>query len=245
LWKDNTMGTSHSLHIQEKNGFLWVLLPDSINMDNYVKIEQEILLSVQGPSPRVVFDLAATNNLYSSGLGLIIRLRKQINDGNGVLFLVNVAKKIRDMLEAVHLDRLFTMYATDVEFEISQEDVLERKSADRKNNFVFVAQIENGIYRITMSGTLSASNDFSALKAFEPDRAIKNYLFDLTGLDMVDSVSIHLLAQRFVSIRDQGGVIVTYGGDEQVKSLFEILSLTDFIQCCKNEHEAMDRVGKK
>jgi anti-anti-sigma factor len=238
------MTQTDRLVVQKKDGFLWIRLPDSITMDNYVKVEEDIGAALQGPSPRVVLDMGATAAIYSSGLGLIIRLRKRINEENGLLFLVNVSKKIRDMLEAVHLERLFTMYATDVEFEISQEDMLEKQMAHVCTGFVFISSRENGVFRINMSGCLAAGKDLSAISSFTPDSAVKNYVFDLTGLDTVDTAGIHVLAQLFVSIRDMGGTVVTYGGDEFVKDLMEILSLTEFVQCCENEREAMDTVGK-
>jgi anti-anti-sigma factor len=233
------------VHIQEKDGFTWIRLPDSINMDNYVKIEQEIAKAIKGPSPKVVIDLSVTGNLYSSGLGLLIRLRKRVNEENGVLFLVNVSRKLSAMFEAVHLERLFTMFATDVEFEISQEDVFERETKREKVDFVFVSRVENGVFRINMSGALATGQDFAAINAFAPDPSIKRYVFDLTGLDTVDSSGSHALCQLFLAIHNQGGRIVTYGSDVFVNELLEILSLTELVTCCKNEREAMDAAGKK
>jgi anti-anti-sigma factor len=238
------MGKTAGLHVQKKDGFVWIKLPDSLNMDNYVKVEQEVSAALTETPPRVVLDLSATASLYSSGLGLLIRLRQRINDEGGVLFLVNVARKISDMLDSVNLERLFTTYATDVEFEISQEDVLSETMTRKSGGFVFVARIEGGLYRINMSGALCTGQDFSALAAFSPEDKVKHYVFDLTGLQMVDTAGIHVLAQLFVSIRDKGGTAVTYGGDEFIRELLDILSLTEFVICCKDEREAMTRVGK-
>ena len=36
------MGKTAGLHVQKKDGFVWIKLPDSLNMDNYVKVEQEV-----------------------------------------------------------------------------------------------------------------------------------------------------------------------------------------------------------
>ncbi len=241
-WKDNAMGKTTGLSVRKKNGFVWIRLPDSINMDNYVKIEEEMSVALDG-TPRVVLDMVNTANLYSSGLGLLIRLRTRIAERNGVLFLVNVSRKISAMLEAVNLERLFTIYATDVEFEISQDDVFNEKMPGGNAGFVFVARIESGAYRIGLSGALATGRDLSSLAAFSPDAGIRHYVFDLTGLEMVDTAGIHVLAQLFVSIRDAGGTVIAYGGDEFVRELLDLLSLTEFVACCKDEREAMGMVS--
>jgi anti-anti-sigma factor len=227
-----------------KNGFLWIAMPDSITMDNYVRIEEEIVEVIAGGScNRVVFDMAATRNLFSSGLGLLIRIKKRLDEKKCLLYLVNVSHRVRDILSSVNLDTLFPIFSTDVEFEISQEDILEKKAQDPKAGFIFMSRIENGVYRIAMSGTCGMGRDLSRLSAFSPDQKIKNYVFDLSGLDMVDTPGIHLLAQLFMRIRDMHGSVVTYGGDQSVKELMDILNLTDFVAFYKDERDALKAIG--
>ena len=238
------MKTPGAITVAKKNGFLWITMPDSITMDNYVKIEEEIVEAVAGPNAGIVLDMAATRNLFSSGLGLLIRLKKHLDEEKCTISLVNVSHRLQDILAAVNLDRLFSVYATDVEFEISQEDILEKQARDEKAGFVFDARTENGVYRISMSGTCGMGRDLSRLRAFSPDPKIKSYVFDLTGLDMVDTAGINLCAQLFVHIRDMGGSVLTYGGDESFKDLMDILNLTDFVRICKDEREALKALGK-
>jgi anti-anti-sigma factor len=227
-----------------KNGFLWIAMPDSITMDNYVKIEEEISEAVSGSCTKIVLDMTATRNLFSSGLGLLIRLKKRLDERNCFLFLVNVSHRVRDILTAVHLDTVFSMYSTDVEFEISQEDILGKQRGNEKAGFVFVSRIENGVYRIGMSGSCGMGRDLSRLSAFSPDQKIKSYIFNLSGLEMVDTAGIHLLAQLFMRIRDMHGSVVAYGGDESVRELMEILNLTDFVVFCRDEREALQAIKK-
>jgi anti-anti-sigma factor len=238
------MKPAGSVAITRKNGFFWIAMPDSITMDNYVRIEEEIADAVAEPNNKVVLDMAVTRNLFSSGLGLLIRLKKRLDDKKCLLFLVNVSHRIQDILAAVHLDKLFTVYATDVEFEISQEGILEKKAADEKLGFVFVARVEKGIYRVNMSGHCGMGRDLSRLAAFSPDQKIKIHVFDLAGLDMLDTAGIHLLAQLFVRVRDMGGTVITYGGDEFIRDLMDILNLSDFVRTFRNEREALEAVGK-
>jgi anti-anti-sigma factor len=239
------MEQTSALRTYTKHGFFWITLSESITMDNYGAIEARLEEKTREKQRRVVLDLSDITSLYSSGLGLLIRLRSRINELGGALFLVNVSRKISALLESVNLERLFSIYATDVEFEISQEEILSEKLKPANVGFVFVARIEDGIFRITMSGALAAGQDLAAFNAFEPDPAVKRYLFDLTGLETIDTSGISVLARQFVLIRDQGGIAVTYGGDEFVKELLEILSLTEFVTWCTDEREAMTAIGRR
>jgi anti-anti-sigma factor len=238
------MKKAGGITVAVKNGFLWIAMPDSITMDNYVKIEEEIVDAVAGPNTKIVLDMAATRNLFSSGLGMLIRLKKHLDGKKSALYLVNVSHKVKDILASVNLDNLFSIYATDVEFEISQEDILEKQTRDVKTGFTFAARTEGGVCRISMSGTCGLGRDLSRLGAFSPDRNIKCYVFDLTGLDMVDTAGIHLIAQLFMRIRDMHGSVITYGADQSVKDLMDVLNLTDFVIFCADEREALKAAGK-
>jgi anti-anti-sigma factor len=230
--------------MERKNGCLWFVLPDVINMDNYIRIEEQLQMSLDGQEKKIVIDLTHTKNLFSSGLGLLIRLKKHIDNATGSMFLVNVSKKIRDLLAAVNLDKLFFVYATDVEFEISQEDVLASKRGAKPTGFVFADCVEKGVYRITMSGNCAMGQETARLAAFKPDAKIKQYVFDLTGLDLLDTAGIKLLSHLFAKIRDIGGTALAYGGDGYTKELLGILGLSEIVRFCDNEREAMEAIGK-
>jgi len=242
--KDERMSNNCQLTQCEKNGELWITLPDSVNMDNYVSFEEQIDASLGSGLRTIVIDMGCTNNLFSSGLGLLIRLKKKVDALEGELYLVNVSKKLRETLAFVNLDRWFTLYDTDVEFEISQTDMMEKRQRDESCGFVFTACIESGVYRITMSGDCINSHDLTALSVATFDKTVKDYVCDLTGLDMVDSVGVKLLSHFFVTIRNDGGRIVTYGGDEFVRELFEVLGLTQLARSYLDEREAMEAIGK-
>ncbi len=238
------MNNDLALNVSVKNGFLWIKLPDSINMDNYTRIEEQIGMAVADSAIAVVLDLESTHNLFSSGLGLLIRIKKRLDEKNAKLYLVNVSFKIREILGAVHLDKLFTMYATDVEFEISQEELLEKKTLKEKFGFVFVGRIENGVYRIGLSGSCGLGRDLSALTSFTVDGTVHKYVFDLTGLDMVDSGGMHILGKLLVQIHESKAAVAMYGGDQFISDLLDIFGITEFVSLCKDERAALDAIEK-
>lgn len=238
------MKKAGTISVNMKNGYLWIAMPDSITMDNYVRIEEQILDAVSGSCAGVVLDMSATHNLFSSGLGLLIRLKKLFDQKSCRLFLVNVSHKIRDILTSVHLETIFPIYATDVEFEISQDDIPGKGAAEGKTEFRFVSRIENGVYRIAMSGPCSMGRDLSGLSAFSPDPKIKHYIFDLTGLDMADSVGIPLITRLFMRIRDMHGPVIAYGADKSIKDLLDVLKFSEFVVFRDSEREALAATGK-
>lgn len=114
------MGAYQYIDVDTREGWMWVGLPGTINLNNYKLIESEVEQCLSGmEAPRVVFDLDQLEYFYSSAMGLFIRLNKHITDSGGKLCLVNVSQKVRELLASVNLDRVFPIFATDVEFEIS------------------------------------------------------------------------------------------------------------------------------
>jgi anti-anti-sigma factor len=231
--------------IEKKMGCTWVTLPDAVNMDTYGSIESAIARSAAGCAGWVVFDMGKTNNLFSSGLGLIIRIRKLVMECKGRVVLVNVSRRIRGVLETVRLDKLFNMYATDVEFEISQDELFKRHCAGDSIAFVFVYRLENGVGRILLSGHMTFEQDLSAITYFKPDPSVTRYVFDLTGLDYIDSSGAGILIKQLMLIHGQTGKSVAYGVNENIAGLVEILGLNDYLLFFPDERAALENMGKR
>jgi len=62
-----------------------------------------------------------------------------------------------------------------------------------KFTFVCVSRVENGMYRINLSGHMTVEQNLSVINDFKPDYKIMNHVFDLTGLDVIDSSGAHIL----------------------------------------------------
>jgi len=230
--------------IEQKMGCTWVTLPDAINMDTYGSIESAIARSAAGCAGCVVLDMGKTNNLFSSGLGLIIRVRKLVMECKGRIVLVNVSLRIREVLETVQLGKVFNMYATDVEFEISQDELFKRHFAGDSIAFVFVSRLENGVGRIHLSGHMTVEQDLSAFTDFKPDPTVTHQVFDLTGLDYIDSTGASILIKQLMNIHKQTGKSVAYGVNESIAGLVDILGLNDYLHFLPDERSAMESIGK-
>lgn len=229
--------------ITPKAGYLHVLFPRGISMDNYVAAERDIEARIHDHD-FVVLDLRETDTLYSTALGVIIRIRKSVLDRGGALCLVNVNKPCRTLLSAVHLDKVITIYATDVEFEISREEVWERAAQQVAGQFVCVAHVEDDICRVTVSGSMMSRADLTAFEEILENQS-KTFVFDFTGLDAVDSVGAQVLSKVLAALAERNVVCLGYGAPTDVADLFVYLSIGDYVSLYADEREAIEELGDR
>jgi anti-anti-sigma factor len=227
------------LVVEKRMGYIWAILPASIVDQAYSKIEDEIMAKVTGKEDRLVVDFFNVHALYSSGLGILIRMQKRINKGGGVMALVNVSDKIRDLLLSLHLDKIFPMYSTDVEFEISQDDLWNHKLSELKVDFLFIAQVEKNIYRITITGEMVAGHDMAACRQFSPNPKIQTFILDLSSLSAMDSNGAGVFMSMLDRIIKNNGTCRAFGTVKAVRQVLQFLGAEQYVTFLSNEKEAL------
>jgi anti-anti-sigma factor len=233
------LSDKNRLVFENRLGYLWVLMPESISVQDYSAIEDEIVRKLSGKADRIVIDFSHVRSLYSSGLGILIRLQKRINQGGGIMALVNVTKKIIDLLTSLHLDKILPMYNTDVEFEISHEELWKKKLSERKVDFLFIAQVEKNIYRITISGEMISNHDMSACRQFLPDLKVQIFIFDLSSLSAMDSNGAGVFMSMLDRIVQKQGKCRAFGATRAVKQVLQFLGAEQYLTFFGNEQEAL------
>jgi anti-anti-sigma factor len=236
------MTSPESVTVHKKNGYLWVRLPAALTGDSVLLCDREIMQRLSESENRVVVDCENAADIYSSGIGFLVRLRKKTGELNGMFCMVNVPAKIRSQFESMHLDKVFPMYATDVEFELSQDGLWKDKLSEDLG-FVFVAQLEGGAYRINLSGHMDALHDLSPVSEFVPEKPVSCYLFNLEALDMMDTYGSQVFLELVQRARERGGRCIAYGANEMVRELLKILSIDGFLDIVDNERDALDASG--
>lgn len=234
------MHGKEELLIEEKLGYLWIVLPDAITMYNNREIEENIGNRLHDRQVHVVLDFTGTRTVYSSGLGLMIRIRRFVSDRNGVLSLVNVSEQLFDMFVALNIDKVFNIYATDVEFEISQEDFLSKKDSDKEIGFIFVPKIENGVMHINISGEMSRYRELTKCKDFEPPPGISLYLVDLSTLESVDGDGASVFLEMTKKITDSGGTCRAFGALEIKREMLTILGADTHLTFYPDQQSAFE-----
>ena len=230
----------NELRIEEKCGDTWILLPDAISMYDTREIEKAIECRIVEQTKRLVLDFSKTCNLFSSGLGLMIRIRKLVHEKGGRLCLVNVSGRIRGILETLNLDKVFLIYSTDVEYEICQDDIWEERCTDVDPGFLFVAQLEQGMYRLNLSGEMIARNDLRSCDDFRPDSAATTCILDLSALNMIDAHGAAVFRELTRKIYESGARCRVFGANTLIRENLMLLGADSFIAMHDGEESALN-----
>lgn len=116
------MSKSFNTSIEERHGCLWITIKDSIDMDNYRSIEEDIFQQIKDNSSNsVVIDLSKIPALFSSGVGVIMRIHSLSKEHNKDLYLVNANDKVEDVMETMGLDSVLKIYPTEDAFKADQD----------------------------------------------------------------------------------------------------------------------------
>ena len=88
------------------------LLDDAlITVDDIRPLREELVEILQAmDEPRLVMNLHEVSVLDSAGLGMLLILRATIERRSGAMVLAGVAGRLRDILQATKLDRVFPIH---------------------------------------------------------------------------------------------------------------------------------------
>lgn len=239
------MGKKDNILIERKDGSLWVVLPNLIGMDDNQSVEKSITEKASKSGERLVLDFTDTTIIYSSGLGLLIRLRKIITEANGEVYLVNVSKKMHETLNAMQLDKVFKIFGTDVEFIMSVGDGWKKELANSSDDFIVVNTVENDAQRLVFSGEMSALKDLSPMTEFDLENSPDTLLFNFENLEIIDTYGAQLINEFMERSHNLGKKCIFYGANEMIRELFEIFPTYTSVDFFSTEKEALDSLKKK
>jgi len=239
------MTTDTSLQMLDKDGWIWVVLPDSVTMDNNIDIETRIRTALLPDHKGVVLDMARMEYFYSSAMGLFVRIRKLVLETGRMLCMVNVSQKIRDLMSSVNLTRLFPMYSTDVEFEISEGEVWNHRMSQEKFNFFSFAHTDKQCCRVNVGGHMTVLNDLSPFHQSVSGGEASTYVFDLSQLESIDSCGTTMISSVLSRIYDQGSVAVGFGASDAIRNLFSLLAIDKYITLYEDEKQALNGISRQ
>ena len=234
------MTNKNELTIEERGEYLWITLPDAITMYDNKSIEQQIGNRLRDRKDNVILDFSHTRAVYSSGLGLMIRIRRFVTEREGTLSLVNVSERLLDMFRALNIEKVFNIYPTDVEFEISQDDFITRQDDTQKMGFLFVAKNESGACRIHLSGEMTGEHDMSSCKQLQIAPDILLYLFDFSGLESIDNKGAEVLSEMTENIISAGGVCRAYGLHDMTHEMLTLFGADSHFTFFTDEQSAFE-----
>jgi anti-anti-sigma factor len=232
------MNDEEIVFCEERSGFLWFRFLREITMDTYHPAEEKIMAQLTGSADRLVLDFSNVRYLYSSGIGFIVRLQKIVSGQGGVVCLVNVSQKIRQIFESNNLDKVIPIYATDVEWEIFREEIWRERVSRKTLEFVYILQVESPVCFITLAGCMDVLHDLSRLSAFEPDPAARFFVINLDTLDVMDTYGSQVFLEMVERIRAKGGICISCGAKGMMRELLSLLSIDMLLEHCDTEIEA-------
>jgi anti-anti-sigma factor len=223
--------------VEERSGYLWITLPDAVSMYNSRTVEQAVISHIT-ENKNVVLDLSRTNNIFSAGLGLFIKIRKHVFEKSGTICIVNVSSKHSELFSSLKLDKVFPVFSTDVEFEIYQNDVWQKKCAEKQTGFIFMSQIEKNIFHIHLSGQMTADNDLTPCDVFKPQAGIELYLINLSNLELIDMQGAIAFRELTFRISGEGGICRGFGSSEKIHDTICLLGADGYVSFYPDEQSA-------
>lgn len=232
------MSENDAVKIEDRSGCLWITLPDSITMYNNKDIEHIIGKELHDKKEMVVLDFTNTQTVYSAGLGLMIRIRRFVTERGGSISLVNVPEPVQSMFVSLNINKVFPIYATDVEYEISQKDFVD-KSIKSNVELLLITRIEHDSFKIHLSGDMIAASDYAACRKFEPSPVISLYLIDLSGIRMIDATGIEEFIAFVKKVASAGGTCRVYGISDVNKDMLSAMGAEKYLTFHADEKNAL------
>ena len=224
-----------------EDGFLWARLPRIFNVEDCNRFEKELIPQLV-TGIKLVVDLVDVAELYSCGLGFLIHLRKIVVEKVGTIALVNMGRGLREQFITLNLDRVFRMYATDVEFELDNEAVWKPRLLGGAKHFVCVAQLEDSLWQLIFTGVLDCDADVTVMRQPLP-AGMNNAIFNFENLTFLDSFGLSELLTLQRRIADAGCPIAIFGLNPTVKGLLSLFPPPENVSFYETQLEAMAAVG--
>ncbi|MEW6520107.1 MAG: anti-sigma factor antagonist [Desulfurivibrio sp.] len=95
-------------HIERKNGVVTMKPGIDIVASQCAGLKQEFLEIINGGENKIIIDLAGTEMIDSSGIGLLISIRNSlVNYGGGEIELLNLSGDLKQLFKVMKLDNHF------------------------------------------------------------------------------------------------------------------------------------------
>jgi len=234
-----TMAFPQIVQFERKFDYIWVTLPETLNVAINPKTEKEIIDQLQEQKLKVVINCCNIQYLYSAGIALMIRIRNHLLKNSGSLWLVNVSARCKENLVTLRLDTIFTIFSTDVEFELSQTELWEDTVSQKPHNFLCIPQVKNGVCHIALTGNMTVKNNLSSFHAGIYASDVSRYVFDLAGLELLDSYGVSLFLNFITTLEKNRTRYCAFGAKNSVHDLLTLIAGDKIITFLNDEKNAL------
>ncbi len=104
------MDDTAKLHLEEKNGYIWAKLLETVKRDFIQIIQAKIESSMASIKKDIVIDLSNLDLINSTTINLFMNLQRECSNNSSMLHIVNVSKRCLMQLESVNLDKTLNIF---------------------------------------------------------------------------------------------------------------------------------------
>jgi len=94
---------------QEPDGVITIVLKGAVDAYSYTKFEDTLNALIDRKAYKLIVDLAQVDYMFSHGVGLLIGMLGVVQKNGGDIVLLNPKPAVREMLELLGLNHLFTI----------------------------------------------------------------------------------------------------------------------------------------
>ena len=216
----------HTADMQRNSVYNRLVIPERFDAQA-VRQQEPLWQRILGIPCHLLVDLASVRFIDSTGVGLLIRLQKQLRTASCQMILVAPAKPVRHALTIMRLDELMTMATSDQE---AQQTLAER---NQEKNVVVTLNLRNEDEPVAWKGEIVAhvaDQVWSATKNhLDSAQANKTFAINLAEVRFIDSTGVGLMVRAKKLGHLQGVAVVFSEVPANVRNVLQLLQLDDYL----------------
>jgi anti-sigma B factor antagonist len=98
------------LEIKKEPEYTHIIVHGEVDLYNANELKDKVHMATdRAPSPNLIVDLKDVEYIDSTGLGILIGIKRRTNENNGKLILVLYSDRISKLFEITGLNKIFTI----------------------------------------------------------------------------------------------------------------------------------------
>ena len=230
----------------------------TLNKGGNVLLKDKVQSLLQQGHKNLLIDLSGVSYVDSAGLGELVQAYATTKNRGGALKLLNVTKRLKDLLVVTKLLTVFDAFDTEAAALASGASpaIATRRGAAveeiSSHDGRFEAVLRNGsgteriagnvaVIKVTGDITLNKGGDVLLKDKVQSllQQGHKNLLIDLSGVSYVDSAGLGELVQAYATTKNRGGALKLLNVTKRLRDLLVVTKLLTVFDAYESEATAL------